>query len=61
VPVPIASTASFVGLSANGLHACALTTTGVIYCWGSRRGTLASLGDGLNYQSGVPLRLPGQP
>ncbi len=52
LPVRIASTLKFTEVTVGGLHACARTTTGAVYCWGENdRG---SLGDGTLISRATP-------
>ena len=39
------------------MHGCAVTTSGVGYCWGDN--TTGQLGNGSNAMTGVPLRIAG--
>lgn len=36
-PVPVTTTERFIGLTAGGMHFCALTASGTAFCWGSDR------------------------
>jgi alpha-tubulin suppressor-like RCC1 family protein len=50
---------TFISVSAGGGHSCAITPTGVVYCWGMNGG--GQLGSGSTNESNVPLRVAGQP
>lgn len=53
-PQPVGAGISFASVSAGSQHSCALTTTGVAYCWG--RNEVGALGDGVVV--GSPLVRP---
>ena len=48
---------SFTDVSAGDSHACALSTTGVLYCWGDNRA--GELGNGLTANSATPVPVSG--
>lgn len=57
-PVPVTGLASGVRtVSAGHSYACALTESGVVWCWGSNRS--GQLGDGTNNDSSVPVQVQG--
>lgn len=56
-PVRVASSESFQTVAAGGLHSCALTVTGVAYCWG-RNGN-GQLGDGSSTDRTTPVEVAG--
>ena len=58
-PVAVSGGLTFVAVSAGGSHSCAITPTGVAYCWGMNAG--GQLGNGTTNESNVPLRVAGQP
>jgi len=51
-PVAVAGGLTWAAVSAGSYQSCGLTTTGAAYCWG-----WGWLGDGLAYQSDVPVRV----
>jgi alpha-tubulin suppressor-like RCC1 family protein len=58
MPVPVqGSPFGAVAITAGGLTACALTTTGGVQCWG--QGTYGQLGNGLFTGSSVPVPISG--
>ena len=60
VPSPVAVVTGglkFAGVSAGGAHTCAITPTGVAYCWGQG----GNLGNRSTTESNVPVRVAGQP
>ena len=44
-------------VSAGASHSCAVTTAGVVHCWGENRGR--QFGDGTNMDSNVPVAVSG--
>jgi len=58
-PVAVSGGLTFVSVSAGGSHSCAITPTGVAYCWGMN--AAGQLGNGSTNESNVPLRVAGQP
>ncbi|GBD33168.1 hypothetical protein HRbin33_02148 [bacterium HR33] len=56
-PVRVSSSESFQTVAAGGLHSCALTVTGVAYCWG-RNGN-GQLGDGSSIDRTTPVAVSG--
>ena len=54
IPAPVAGGLTFASLSAGAAHACGVTTTWLVYCWGENdRG---QLGDGTTTTSDTPVR-----
>lgn len=56
-PVPVAGGLTFAKVAAGGNFACALTATGVAYCWGKNDG--GQLGNGTTTDSLVPTPVGG--
>lgn len=55
-PTPIPGELTFRTLSLGLLHACAITTDGALYCWGST--TFGNTGPGADLYQNEPVRLP---
>lgn len=51
--IPLPTSETFVQVSTGYAHACALTSLGEIYCWGS--GGAGELGNGNNFESSTPV------
>jgi len=58
-PVAVTGGLLFSSVSAGGWHTCALTTTGVLYCWGDNE--YGELGDGSAVNRSQPVKVAGQP
>ncbi len=58
VPVRVSGGLTYLSVSAGGSHACAITTTGAAYCWGSAAG-VGALGSGSSADSNVPIAVAG--
>jgi len=56
-PVAVSGGHSFSTVSAGGLHACGVTTSGAAYCWGDD--SLGALGNGSTTNSAVPVAVSG--
>jgi alpha-tubulin suppressor-like RCC1 family protein len=56
-PQPVVGGHTFTSVSVGYLHACGLTTTGALYCWGLPTGTNSSEHTG---QSSIPVLVTGQ-
>lgn len=56
-PVPVATAATFVQVSAGWTHTCGITKDGHAYCWGGN--AVGQLGDGTNLDSNVPVLVAG--
>jgi alpha-tubulin suppressor-like RCC1 family protein len=56
-PVPVASTRQFRQVTAAGQHTCAITLTGVAFCWGYN--AYGQLGDGTTTDRLRPVRVAG--
>lgn len=55
VPIAVDAPAAFVQVTAGTAHACGLTATGEVWCWGA--GTAGQLGNGATQGSAVPVRV----
>jgi alpha-tubulin suppressor-like RCC1 family protein len=58
-PVVVAGGRQYESVSVGMLHACGLTISGTLYCWGS--GRVGQLGVNYTTTSAVPLKVAGQP
>lgn len=57
-PAPVVgTTASFTAVSAGTVHACGLTSTKALYCWGAN--SWGQLGNGMTTTSSVPVAVAG--
>jgi len=56
VPVSLPTGIDFVGVSAGGLSACALSMAGGVYCWGDN--SYGEIGDGTVSTEGGPVKTP---
>lgn len=56
-PLPVAGGLTFTALSVGAIHACGLTASGQVYCWGS--GAFGRLGNGDVETSVVPVEVAG--
>lgn len=56
-PLPVAGGLTFTALSVGAIHACGLTATGQVYCWGS--GAFGRLGNGDVETSVAPVEVAG--
>jgi alpha-tubulin suppressor-like RCC1 family protein len=58
-PVRVVGPLTFAQLSVGHLHACGVTTVGVVYCWGWN--DQGQLGNGTTTNSATPVKVAGQP
>ena len=58
-PSAVAGGISFATISLGSVHACGMSRTGVLYCWGA--GFDGQLGRGAHASSNVPVKVGGQP
>ncbi|MGH9259941.1 MAG: RCC1 domain-containing protein, partial [Acidimicrobiales bacterium] len=58
VPVPVAGDLTFTSVSAGFWHACGVTTTGAVYCWGENDN--GQLGNGSTTRSTKPVRVASE-
>jgi alpha-tubulin suppressor-like RCC1 family protein len=58
VPTPVSGAFTFQSITVGRLHACAVTTGGIAYCWGANGN--GQLGDGTKVDRSIPRRVVGQ-
>jgi alpha-tubulin suppressor-like RCC1 family protein len=56
-PEPVVGGHKFTTVSVGYLHACGLTTTGALYCWGQPTGVVTGV---QSIQSSIPVLVAGQ-
>ena len=59
VPVPVASSLSFIAVGGGTSHTCALDASGAAYCWGQNRGGQVGLGTATQELFATPQRVVG--